>query len=125
MKKITLLLSALFISFLSFAQVKVVNADEFEKQMKATKCEQLIDVRTPQEFEKNHLENAVNIDFKSPDFKKSIEKLDKTKPVLVYCVVGKRSNEAGKIFIEEGFKTVYDLEGGLNAWIKAEKAVEQ
>ena len=125
MKKLTLILSTLFFSFSLFAQVKVVNAEEFEKQLKNTKRELLIDVRTPQEFEKSHLKNAINIDFRNPDFRKEIEKLDKTQPVFVYCAVGKRSNAAANLFLEADFQTVYDLEGGLNAWVKTGRNVEQ
>jgi len=105
--------------------VQTVNVDEFEKQLIATKGEQLIDVRTPQEFEKYRIKSAKNIDFKSPDFKKEIEKLDKTKPVLIYCLSGVRSKAAAEICKELGFKTVYDLGGGINAWSKAGNPIDQ
>ena len=125
MKKIILILSTLFLSFALFAQVKVVNAEDFEKQLKTTKSELLIDVRTPQEFTKSHLKNAINIDFRSPDFREKIEKLDKTQPVFVYCAAGRRSNAAAVLFLEAGFRIVFDLEGGLNAWVKTGKNIEQ
>ena len=115
----------LLFSFCSCGQNQVLNTDEFEKQLIATKGEQLIDVRTPQEFEKYRIKSAKNIDFKSPDFRQKIEKLDKNKPVLVYCLSGNRSKSAAAVFIEAGFKTVYDLEGGINAWSKAGKLIDQ
>ena len=115
----------LFLSFCSFGQIQIISVDEFEKQLIATKGEQLIDVRTPQEFEKYRIKSAKNINFRSPDFRKEIEKLDKTKPVLIYCLSGARSKSALAIFQEAGFKTVYDLEGGINTWSKAGKPIDQ
>ena len=99
--------------------IQTVDIDKFEKQLQATKAEQLIDVRTPQEFEKYHIQGARNIDFRNPDFKKEIEKLDKTKPVLIYCLSGVRSKTALNVFREAGFTTVYELDGGINAWSKS------
>jgi rhodanese-related sulfurtransferase len=42
--------------------------------------------------------------------------LDKNKPVLVYCAAGGRSASAAKDLKKAGFKKVYDLEGGYDAW---------
>ena len=115
----------LLLAFCSFGQIQVISVDEFEKQLIATKAEQLIDVRSAAEFGKYRIASAKNINFKSPDFRSEIEKFDKTKPVLVYCLSGARSKSALAVFQEAGFKIVYDLEGGLNAWSKAGKAIDQ
>ena len=104
-------------------QVQTVGVDDFEKQLLATKAEQLIDVRTPQEFAKYHIQSAKNIDLRRTDFKNEIEKLDKTKPVLVYCLSGARSATAAGIIAAAGFKTVYNLGGGINAWSRAGKPI--
>jgi len=106
-------------------QMQTISVDEFEKQLIATKGEQLIDVRTAQEFEKYRIKSAKNIDFRSPDFRKEIEKLDKNKPVLVYCLSGVRSRNSLAVFQDAGFKTVYNLDGGINAWSKAGKPIDQ
>ena len=118
-------LSLCFCFYSCGQQIQTLGADEFEKQLIASKAEQLIDVRTPQEFEKYRIQSAKNIDFRNPDFRKEIEKLDKTKPVLVYCLSGVRSAAASAIFQEAGFKTVYNLSGGINAWSKAGKPIDQ
>jgi thioredoxin len=101
--------------------MQTIDVEKFEQQLYTTKAEQLIDVRTPQEFAKYHIQSAKNIDFKNPNFKKEIEKLDKTKPVLIYCLSGGRSKEALSVFREAGFTTVYELDGGINAWSKLGK----
>jgi len=105
--------------------IQTINVDEFEKQLIATKGEQLIDVRTPQEFAKYRIQSAKNMDIKDPGFRKAIEKLDKTKPVLIYCLSGARSKAAAEVCNELGFKTIYDLSGGINAWSRAGKPIDQ
>ena len=77
---------------------------------------QLVDVRTPEEYQMGHIGNASNINFKATDFKEKMSKLDKTKPVAVYCGVGGRSGKTVPILTELGFKIVYDLQGGITAW---------
>ncbi len=79
---------------------------------------QLVDVRTPQEYEAGYIGHAVNYNINGPDFKAQVEALDKSKPVLVYCKMGGRSAKAAKVLKELGFSTIYDLEGGYSAWSK-------
>lgn len=76
----------------------------------------LIDVRTPQEYATGHLENAVNIDFRSRNFKELIGKLDKNQEVYVYCKIGGRSASAARTMEDMGFKKIYDLKGGILQW---------
>lgn len=77
---------------------------------------QLIDVRTPEEYEEGHIENATLIDFNSEDFKENVQTLDKTRPVYVYCGSGGRSALASELMAELGFNEIYDLQGGFLAW---------
>jgi len=94
---------------------KKVSKTEFVELMKKTGA-QLIDVRTPREFTNGFIEGAKNIDYNGDSFEKQMKKLDKTKPVLVYCAAGGRSENAAELLQEWGFKEVYDLEGGYNGW---------
>lgn len=77
---------------------------------------QLLDVRTPTEYEASHLKTAQNICVTDSDFMERAEELDKEKPVYVYCKKGGRSARASKILKELGFKKIYDLNGGITAW---------
>ncbi len=79
---------------------------------------QLIDVRTPKEYEGGHIENATLIDYFSSNFKETLLTLDKEKPLYLYCRSGGRSRKAAKILAEMGFKEIYDLKGGYMAWKK-------
>ncbi len=125
MKKQLFLILLAFLSLHSMAQIQSVGMNDFEKQLIATQAEQLIDVRTPQEFAKYRIQSARNIDFRNAGFRTNIEKLDKTKPVLIYCLSGGRSKAALEVFREAGFKTVYELTGGINAWSSAGKPIDQ
>ena len=64
----------------------------------------------------DNFEVAENINFKSKDFLSQISKLDKSKPVLLYCSAGGRSAKASIIFDSLGFKEIYDLKGGYLSW---------
>lgn len=76
----------------------------------------IIDVRTPDEFSKGHIQKAKNIDWNGDDFEKQIATLDKAKPVFVYCLSGGRSSSAASKMRKDGFKEVYELDGGIMKW---------
>jgi rhodanese-related sulfurtransferase len=92
-------------------QYKVVGKQEFDRLVNEKKW-QLVDVRTANEYHPGHIGNAINIDYLSADFKSKMAKVDKTKPLLIYCQSGNRSGKAAAILNEMGFKEVYDLQGG-------------
>lgn len=97
-----------------------IDADAFAQLI--TKADvQLVDVRTPAEFQQGHLVDALLIDFKAADFDAlCAEKLDKSRPVAVYCRSGKRSAAAAQRLAAVGF-TVYNLQGGILEWIGSGK----
>ena len=99
---------------------KDVNVDEFAKLI-AKGEGQVLDVRTPAEWENGTIDGAIKINFFDKDFQAQLEKLDKTKPIYVYCKSGGRSGKAAKQMQKMGFKTVYNLLGGITAWNAAGK----
>jgi len=76
----------------------------------------IIDVRTPEEFDAERIENATNIDFYSEAFRDMLNNLDKNKTYLIYCRSGGRSGSALDIMAELNFKEVYNILGGINLW---------
>jgi rhodanese-related sulfurtransferase len=96
-------------------QIIVVDADEFKSLLNNPKA-QLIDVRTPYEFRSGKITGAKNINYHSRDFVDKISKLDRNKPVLVYCKSGFRSRRSAKKFAKLGFLEIYDLKGGIISW---------
>ncbi len=93
-----------------------LSATEFSDKIKELPTATIIDVRTPDEFSKGHLANANNYDWNGNEFDKQIAPLDKSQPVFVYCLSGGRSSAAASKMRSEGFKTVYELDGGIMKW---------
>jgi len=103
----------------------VLNATQTETMLKTTPSVQLIDVRTPAEWQQTGvIEGARRINFNSPDFQAQVAQLDKNKPVIVYCASGGRSPQAAATMVKMGFKKVFDYVGGMNDWTaKGKKTV--
>jgi len=106
------------------ARIKNVGVDEFAK-LAADKENLILDVRTPQEFKAGHLPGAVNLDVNAPDFKAKVADLDKGKVYLVHCAAGVRSTKACEILDQLDFPKLYNLTGGLKAWVSAGQKVEK
>lgn len=102
-----------------------LDAAQFEKKLKEKADKIILDVRTAGEFADGHLPGAVMIDYYKSDFRQQVNKLDKTKPVFVYCASGVRSSSAAKILSQSGFTEVYNLQGGIHAWYRSGKPVER
>lgn len=95
---------------------ELISWQEYEKMTQEQNNLQLIDVRTPEEFEAGAIHSAVNIDFYAGDFETQLTKLDKTKPTVVYCKRGGRSKKAVVYCKKLGFENVYDIDGGYDKW---------
>lgn len=91
---------------------KVLEVQTFKDSI-INKKVQLIDVRTPDEYKSGHIEYAENIDFYSGKFTTEFNKLDKEKPVYIYCRSGSRSKQTADKLSAMGFKEIYDLKGGI------------
>ena len=76
----------------------------------------ILDVRTPEEFNEGHIENAVNIDFYADAFPDELYGLDRDKTYLIYCRSGSRSGSTRKMMKELGFMDVYNMNRGIESW---------
>ncbi len=113
-----------FTSCNSKAQTATISTSEFEKAITQNEI-QILDVRTASEFQSGYLKNALQADWNNEvEFKQRVKALDKTKPVYTYCLSGVRSNEAMQWLKQNGFTSVYNLKGGINAWKQANKPLE-
>jgi thioredoxin 1 len=102
-----------------------ISVDEFAAKLASSKEAQLVDVRTEEEYAEGHLNRSLNIDIRSADFDVKIGKLDKAKPVFVYCRSGGRSSSAAEKLVELGFTEIYNMDGGITKWESAGKPVEK
>lgn len=98
-------------------EIAVLEPSEFAQKLKTSADAQVIDVRTSEEFQQQHLDKAVNIDwYEQENFARQVSHLDKSKPVFVYCMAGSRSKKAASVLAQNGFTEVYDLKGGIVRW---------
>lgn len=93
-----------------------ISVSEFQQKLTTKTNAILLDVRTREEHANGHLKNCTLMDITDANFSANVAKLDKSKPVFVYCAAGGRSGKALKIMQEMGFKEVYNMVGGFTAW---------
>ena len=107
------ILFALFaFMFVQCSQRKAIPITELSQ--KEIKNASLVDVRTPEEYNAGHLENAVNINWYDEDFEQQVKTLSMRKTIYVYCKKGVRSAMAAKVIDSLGYEVV-DLLGGYDA----------
>ena len=102
------------------SQYTNVDVDGFEQAIKNDSA-QILDVRTHEEFAESHIKGAIQVDVFSPNFLADAKsKLQKERPVAVYCRSGRRSATAAKQLSAKGYQVI-NLEGGIMAWIAKRK----
>ncbi|MFD0999772.1 thioredoxin [Ohtaekwangia kribbensis] len=121
---LTILAMTILLSAVHAQDKQQLSVDEFETKLNQTPESQLVDVRTPEEFRKNHIKGAFNININSDEFEKQVAALDKTKPILVYCLSGGRSAKAAAYMRKQGFSKVYEMDGGMMQWTAQNKPFE-
>ena len=100
----------------SQATIKNLDATAFKKQIDEKKSI-LIDLRTTKEIEaKGKIKGAKQIDFFDKNAEAIILKLDKNKSYLIYCAGGGRSGECAELMLNNGFKSIANLEKGFDDW---------
>ena len=113
----------LLLSFFVFSQenesfYEVLDYDKFKDNI-SSKDVLVFDVRTSEEFNIGHIEGSINVDFYDEKlFMQFFEKINKSKPIYIYCRSGNRSKKSSEILKKIGFIKVYDLFGGYKSWIK-------
>ena len=78
----------------------------------------LVDVRTIEEYESGHIQDAINFDFYSGSFQKEILSLDKSSSIILYCRTQNRSTKTANYLKENGYKEITVLVGGITSWVK-------
>jgi phage shock protein E len=75
---------------------------------------QLVDVRSPQEHGQGALPGSVNVPLQA--MQSAAQQLDKSKPVIVFCASGMRSEQAKNMLSQMGFGAVHNL-GSFNKYL--------
>ena len=94
-----------------------ISPEEFQKWLTTNQDMVVLDTRNQYEVEEGTFKNSISLELKHfKDFPKSAQTLPesfKTKPVVTFCTGGIRCEKASAALLEQGFKNVYQLKGGI------------
>ncbi len=94
-----------------------LNEKKWYEGLQASSNSEIIDVRTPDEFDDGYIEGARLLNIQdSSKFMAELEKLEKDKDYFVYCRSGRRSEMACQIMKKAGIENAYNLQGGILDW---------
>ncbi|MES2353478.1 MAG: rhodanese-like domain-containing protein [Pseudomonadota bacterium] len=82
----------------------------------------VVDVRTTGEIARGVIPGASHIALS--ELPTRLTELGDSAPIVLYCQVGGRSAGAAQFLVAQGFKQVYNLQGGINAWAATGRPIE-
>jgi hydroxyacylglutathione hydrolase len=104
------------------ATITQIPVDELLAQLEETSDLQFLDVRRPGEFDRGHAPGARNVQL--ANLENLASQFDPSRPTAVICASGYRSSIATSLLKRQGFKILFNVVGGTNAWINAGYPVE-
>jgi hydroxyacylglutathione hydrolase len=99
---------------LAAGHVSQLSVHELNDMIAADKDILVVDVRSPGEFKKSHIEGALNIP--APELRTRYRELDESRPVSLICSTGHRSSLGASILKMNGFQYVYNVAGGMTGY---------
>jgi monothiol glutaredoxin len=94
------------------ARVRPLTPAELKRMLDAGETLRLIDVRTEREHAIARIEGGQLLE----ECATELEALDRETPLVFFCHHGTRSQNAAEQFLRDGYKRIYNLEGGIDAW---------
>jgi phage shock protein E len=117
----------LVLSLLSFS-VSSANVSNISQQVLLeanTSNFLIVDVRTPPEFLKGHVPDAINIPLSKIIYNPATLMSSKGKSIVLYCRSGYRAAKAAEVLHKDGHRNLYHLEGDMQGWLRAGLSVEK
>ena len=102
--------------------MKNINVVELQAFMERGQI-RLVDVRSEAEIARGFIQGAVKLPLNG--LPQQLHELDSTMPTVFYCQMGGRSAQAAALATAQGFVEVYNLQGGIAAWMQAGQPVVQ
>ena len=100
---------------------KLITADTLSEKLKSGEKIQIVDARVVAQYEKDHVETAVNMPHSK--LREQLKDLDSNLMTVTYCNKGVTGNAAQNILLNHGFKDVYNLSGGHKNYSKTKKTL--
>ena len=97
----------------------LMSAEELMQRQSAGENVTVVDARVPAQYEKAHADGAKSVPH--ADIRKAAESLDRNAVVVTYCNKGTTGNAAQNILINQGFRRVYNLSGGMKQYSATRK----
>ncbi|GAA0296282.1 rhodanese-related sulfurtransferase [Gracilibacillus halotolerans] len=97
-----------------FKQKRILTSLPEEDFRQGYRKAQLIDVREPNEYDGGHILGARNIPL--TQLKQRLTELRKDQPIYLYCQSGSRAGRAALMLNKNGYKDLYQLQGGFKKW---------
>ncbi|MCA2015402.1 thiosulfate sulfurtransferase GlpE [Vibrio tritonius] len=102
-----------------FKHIDVENAQSLIESNGAV----LVDIRDPQSYQVAHAKTAFHLT--NETLHAFMEGIEFDQPVLVMCYHGNSSQGAAQYLVNQGFEHVYSVDGGFEAWHRANLPVEK
>ncbi|MCX7114812.1 MAG: rhodanese-like domain-containing protein [Gammaproteobacteria bacterium] len=99
--------------------VSSINAGALKEKMEQPQAMLLIDVREQHEWDEGHIEGAIHLPLQTVPTQIQTHVPDMHTPIHLYCRGGGRSLQAATKLLEQGYQSVFNVEGGITAWQKA------
>lgn len=97
--------------------VEYISVEELTQLRKSVKNIKLLDTREASEFSISHLQNAIFTGYDNFELEKIEDQINKHDTIVVYCSIGVRSEDIGEQLQKAGYKTIFNLYGGIFDWV--------
>lgn len=107
--------------------MKEITPSELHSRLGDESETQIIDVRTPVEFNEVHVASATNVPLDTIDARKFLADRNgrSERPLYIICRSGSRAQRACEMFAKTGFEEAYSVAGGTDAWVAAGLPVQR
>jgi len=98
------------------SEIQVVTTEEMQEFSEINDVK-FANIKSSDSTNENLIEDSQNIDYLSPNFDKEIIKLDKSKPVIVFCKSSNDNVKCEEKMENAGFVKIYDIDESIAKWV--------
>lgn len=102
----------------------IISAEELAERIQTDSAPLILDVRSPEEYAKGHIPNAINIPHNELTSRIAEISVGKSTEIVVHCHAGPRAQLAESILLKHNYTKVRDLKGHWQAWKASKHPIE-